>query len=560
MAQAGDLDNLTRPLSGPFRKSTMLRKVRQTPLRQPPIEAAMYGTFLRGWITFVLTGAAVFATLLPSAASAQAIVEIPELEARFAVLDAPDAGASPDEVVRYLVGTRIANDLGAMSAFRPGFTFWSHVFTIPDGSIAFGSETDGRLLAVFPAAGNWDGRVQWEDPSLASFMSGTRLSSTLSQRREEIAMRLEMGAGPIKHNPTRGNFLLPKARRYGSFLDEWSAIYERFGVPAEIGLAQAAVESGWDGRIRSEAGALGFCQWMPANWNAIKKLAHTVVEGYNQTTQAPYCAAYLTILAAKYGSFIPALSEHHAGGTNVVRTVINGERLGGTNIRESYFLGSRFQLDLREIAPRRYQDLYGTYGPRSFSYSEMIFGNTINVIRLRESTPQEQIYAIRTSRVLSIAEIRRRTGLSEDELRRFNPALVNQVPRGASLYLPMPVPEFGTDVSFWHDPTPSEFASALRDFLEINAPLESWEDPAFASVLRDFQRRFAATGSEEGRIMGTMIAYLIEESFQSGRTRILSTFRSDPEILQLFDEGVAEREASVSRIAALETAVTDGVR
>ena len=42
-----------------------------------------------------------------------------------------------------------------------------------------------------------------------------------------------------------------------------------------------------------------------------------VIEGYNQTTQAPYCTVYLTILATMYGSFIPALSEYHAGGVNV---------------------------------------------------------------------------------------------------------------------------------------------------------------------------------------------------------------------------------------------------
>ena len=34
------------------------------------------------------------------------------------------------------------------------------------------------------------------------------------------------------------------AQRYGRFLQEWSAIYERFGVPAELGLAQAVIESG----------------------------------------------------------------------------------------------------------------------------------------------------------------------------------------------------------------------------------------------------------------------------------------------------------------------------
>jgi hypothetical protein len=376
-------------------------------------------------------------------------------------------------------------------------------------------------------------------------MSGVRLSSTLTQRREEVAERLAIGAGPIKHNPTRGNFLLPKARRYGSFLDEWSAIFERFGVPAEIGLAQAAVESGWDGRIRSEAGALGFCQWMPANWNSIKRLSHAVVEGYNQTTQAPYCAAYLTILATKYGSFIPALSEHHAGGTNVARTVINGERLGGGDARESYFLGSQLQIDLREIAPRRYQDLYGTYGPRSFSYSEMIFGNTINVIRLRESTSQEKIYSVRVSKALTASEIRRRTGLSEDELRRFNPALLNQVPRGANLYLPMAIPEYGPDVSFWHAPPSPAYASALREFLELEVPLDRWENPAFAPVLREFQARFVGTGTEEGKIMGTMIAYVIEEAYQSGRPGILTAYRSDPAILRLFEQGVTERDATL---------------
>ena len=134
-------------------------------------------------------------------------------------------------------------------------------------------------------------------------------------------------------------FLLPNAERYGSFLDQWGAIYERFGVPAEIGLAQAVIESGLNGRVRSPARALGFCQWLPRNWNYLKRLAPYVIEGYNQTTQAPYCAAYLTILATMYGSFIPALSEHHAGGVNVGRTVINGERLGGAGTREQYLMG-----------------------------------------------------------------------------------------------------------------------------------------------------------------------------------------------------------------------------
>ncbi len=72
----------------------------------------------------------------------------------------------------------------------------------------------------------------------------------------------------------------------------------------------------------------------------------------SQTAQAPYCAAYLSVLATKYGSFIPALSEHNAGGTNVGRALINGERLGATDVRARYFLGSKLARDLRALPAR----------------------------------------------------------------------------------------------------------------------------------------------------------------------------------------------------------------
>ena len=65
------------------------------------------------------------------------------------------------------------------------------------------------------------------------------------------------------------------------------------------------------------------------------------------------------------------------------RALINGERLGGATTREQYMMGSQFAQDLRGVALRRYRDLYRTYGTRSFRYAEMVFGNTVNVRRLR---------------------------------------------------------------------------------------------------------------------------------------------------------------------------------
>ena len=455
-----------------------------------------------------------------------------------------DAAVAAARSALHRMQMHLLDDLAALEAFRPGYAFWRHIFTIPDGAIAFGSEVDGRLLAVFPARGDWTRAGDWKEKALAATVTGRQFASRLSDRRDQMAELLEADAGPVLHNFTRGDFLQPNTRRYGPFLDEWGTIYERFGVPAEIGLAQAAVESGLNGTVRSRATAIGFCQWLATNWRRLQRLAPHVIEGHNQTTQAPYCAAYLTVLATKYGTFIPALSEHHAGGTNVGRTVINGSRLGGENIREQYLLGAEFVRDLRQVSRREYRDIYGTYGPRSFRYAEMVFGNTLNIRHLRSTIPQEPIHAMRTTRAIGLSEITRRTRLSADEVRRFNPALNHQVPARATLYLPAYVADFGADVTFWHRAPDPGYADALRDFVAIEARFAEWDSPGLVTILRSFKERFRQTGSEEGAVMSTVLAFVIDDIETSGRRQILDDYRANPQMLRLFDRAAAEREAA----------------
>ena len=220
--------------------------------------------------------------------------------------------------------------------------------------------------------------------------------------------------------------------------------------------------------------------------------------------------------------------------------MINGEHLGAEDVRARYFLGSKLARDLRALPGKDYEDVYRSYGPRSHLYAEMVFGNTFIVRNLRASTPQVRIYAMRTPRTIPLAEIMTRTGLSADEVRRFNPALVARVPAQGTLYLPDYISEFGADVAFWRRPPSAAYVAVLDDFMRLDAGPERWDDPAFAHVLADFKRRFRETNTEEGIVMETVLAYVMDQAYTSSRRALLSEFRSSGQVRRLIERGMLE--------------------
>ena len=148
--------------------------------------------------------------------------------------------------------------------------------------------------------------------------------------------------------------------------------------------------------------------------------------------------------------------------------------------------------------------------------------------------------ALRAPRALSRAEVRQKTGLSTDEVKRYNPALVRRVPAGANLYLPSYVEEFGPDVSFWHRTADPEFAGVISEFVQLQPGVERWHARSFRATLLDFQRRFEETATEEGTVMVTTLGYIIGNLFRSRRGAILEEFRTSARIVRLFQQGVEE--------------------
>src|SRR5690606_838428 len=132
-----------------------------------------------------LSAMAVLASSTPATADQGTTQPVSTRAAR----DASDSSAglpavTPADLVQQYAQARLTGDFAAMEHFRPGYSFWQHVFSISDGSIAFGSATDGRLLAVFPARGDWSRQGVWEDPTMKRLMAGQRLATKLADRRD----------------------------------------------------------------------------------------------------------------------------------------------------------------------------------------------------------------------------------------------------------------------------------------------------------------------------------------------------------------------------------------
>ena len=95
-------------------------------------------------------------------------------------------------------------------------------------------------------------------------------------------------------------------------------------------------------------------------------------------------------------------------------------------------------------------------------------------------------------------------------------------------------------MSVWQRPPSDAYTAWLSEFVQLDASVERWHEASFEQTLRGFQRRFRDTGTEEGAVMDTMLAYIIGNLRTSRRAAILDEFRTSGRIQQLFERGLSE--------------------
>ena len=59
-------------------------------------------------------------------------------------------------------------------------------------------------------------------------------------------------------------------------------------------------------------------------------------------------------------------------------------------------------------------------------------------------------------------------------------------------------------------------------------------------MLEDFKRRFGETNTEEGVVMETVLAYVMDQAYTSSRRTLLSEYRNSEKVRLLITRGVLQ--------------------
>ncbi|HSF57401.1 MAG TPA: transglycosylase SLT domain-containing protein [Candidatus Binatia bacterium] len=214
-------------------------------------------------------------------------------------------------------------------------------------------------------------------------------------------------------------------KRSGRYIAQMQQIFRDRGLPSELAYLPI-VESSFDNSARSHAGALGMWQFMRATGRQFMRVDRTVDERRDPIESTRAAAAFLKQSYETLGNWPLAITAYNYGPGGMARAV------------------AAIESDNLVDLIRDYYHPYWGFPPKNF-YAEFLAAVEIgkNVDQYFPGLQLDPPLAVREVELktsVSLAALAKNTGLSQDQLLAWNPALTAQirsVPTGYRVKLPV---------------------------------------------------------------------------------------------------------------------------
>jgi membrane-bound lytic murein transglycosylase D len=214
-------------------------------------------------------------------------------------------------------------------------------------------------------------------------------------------------------------------KRSGRYIAQMQQIFRDRGLPVELTYLPI-VESSYDNSARSHAGALGMWQFMRATGRQFMRVDRSIDERRDPIESTRAAAEFIKQSYETLGSWPLAITAYNYGPAGMLRAV------------------AELQSDNLVELIRDYRHPYWGFPPKNF-YAEFLAAVEVgkNVDRYfpeLQLDPPVAIQEIELKKSASLAALAKNTGLSQDQLLGWNPALTPQtrlVPAGYRVKVPV---------------------------------------------------------------------------------------------------------------------------
>ncbi|MBL7093547.1 LysM peptidoglycan-binding domain-containing protein [candidate division KSB1 bacterium] len=220
--------------------------------------------------------------------------------------------------------------------------------------------------------------------------------------------------------PGRKLDLVEKYKRSGRYLPMIKAIFEEYNLP-QVLVFLPILESGFLPESRSRAGAVGLWQLMPATASDYGlKYSRWIDERRDPEKSTIVAAEMLRFLYDEFGNWELALAAYNSG-YNKIKRAIRREKIS------NYWELKRIPRETRNFVPNFYAILHLLADPKQYG------------LKLPEISDPIDYETIDLEATFSLEQIAKLANVSTGVIKRFNPALINNIAPSGKYTLKVPI-------------------------------------------------------------------------------------------------------------------------